>query len=53
MEEKQEKIIQEKTQNSFKNIKKTKKKPQKLSKSSKYFDFYDDVKSSCHKIVDW
>lgn len=29
------------------------KKPQKLSKTSRYFDFYDDIKASCHKIVDW
>ena len=25
----------------------------KMSKNSKYFDFYDDIKSPCHKIVDW
>lgn len=53
MEEKQEKEIKEKTQICVKNNKKTKKKSQKLSKNSKYFDFYDDIKSSCHKIVDW
>lgn len=53
MEEKEVNDIQEKTQNKVKNNAKTKKKSQKLSKNSKYFDFYDDVKSSCHKIVDW
>lgn len=53
MEEKQENKFQEKTQNSSKITAKSKKKAQKLSKNSKYFDFYDDVKSSCHKIVDW
>lgn len=53
MEEKQENKSQEKTQNSSKIAVKSKKKPQKLSKNTKYFDFYDDVKSSCHKIVDW
>lgn len=35
------------------NKQKNKKKTTKLSKKSKYFDFYDDIKSSCHKIVDW
>ena len=45
-----------KTQNNAKTTKNTakiKKKTKKLSKNSKYFDFYDDVKSSCHKVVDW
>ncbi len=32
---------------------KNKKNTKKLSEKSKYFDFYDDVKSSCHKIIDW
>ena len=32
---------------------KNKKKPKKLSEKTKYFDYYDDVKSSCHKIYDW
>ena len=32
---------------------KNKKQPKKLSEKSKYFDYYDDVKSSCHKIYDW
>ena len=51
-----EKIENKKTQTDVKNLKnksKNKKKYKKLSNSSKYFDFYDDVKSSCHKIVDW
>jgi len=46
----------EKTQNKEKIIKKSdknKKKTKKLSESSKYFDFYDDVKSGCQKIIDW
>ena len=42
-----------KNQKTKKNTQKKDKKPQKLSKTSRYFDFYDDVKSSCHKIVDW
>lgn len=44
---------QEKTQNEIKNNKKTKKNVKKLSQNTKYFDFYDDIKSGCHKIVDW
>ena len=32
---------------------KNSKKPQKLSKTSRYFDFYDDIKAGCHKVVDW
>ena len=46
----------EKTQSSSKNIKKSdknKKKIKKLSEKSKYFDFYDDVKSGCNKVIDW
>ena len=46
----------EKTQNKEKIINKSdknKKKTKKLSESSKYFDFYDDVKSGCQKIIDW
>lgn len=45
-----------KTQNNQKIIKKSnknKKKTNKLSKTSKYFDFYDDVKAGCHKVIDW
>lgn len=42
-----------KTQKQIKNTQKNHKKPQKLSKVSKYFDFYDDIKAGCHKIVDW
>ena len=30
-----------------------KKKVKKLSERSRYFDFYDDVKAGCHKIIDW
>ena len=30
-----------------------KKKIKKLSERLKYFDFYDDVKAGCHKIIDW
>ena len=32
---------------------KNKKKTKKLSQNTKYFDYYDDIKSSCHKIYDW
>ena len=42
-----------KTQKSVKNSVKKQKKSKKLSETSKYFDFYDDIKSGCHKIVDW
>ena len=28
-------------------------KTEKLSQNTKYFDFYDDIKAGCHKIVDW
>lgn len=45
-----------KTQNNEKIIKKSQKnkiKSKKLSKTSKYFDFYDDVKAGCHKVIDW
>lgn len=45
-----------KTQNTLQNgVKKdkNKKKPKKLSEKTKYFDYYDDIKSSCHKIYDW
>ena len=44
---------QEKTQNEIKKNKKPKKNFKKLSQNTKYFDFYDDIKSGCHKIVDW
>ncbi len=47
---------EEKTQNKEKIIKKSdknKKKTKKLSENSRYFDFYDDVKSGCQKIIDW
>ena len=46
----------EKTQivkNNPKKPSKNKKKTKKLSETSRYFDFYDDVKAGCHKIVDW
>ncbi len=43
----------QKTQKTENNIKKTKKNTKKLSQNTKYFDFYDDIKSGCHKIVDW
>ena len=42
-----------KTQKVVKNNTKKQKKSKKLSETSKYFDFYDDIKSGCHKIVDW
>lgn len=45
-----------KSQNLEKSAKKSsknKQKSKKLSKSSKYFDFYDDIKSGCQKRVDW
>ncbi len=40
----------QKTEN---NAKKPKKNAKKLSQNTKYFDFYDDIKAGCHKIVDW
>ena len=43
--------VQKLKNNSKKNDKK--KKVKKLSERSKYFDFYDDVKAGCHKIIDW
>lgn len=43
----------QKTQKTENNIKKTKKNAKKLSQNTKYFDFYDDIKAGCHKIVDW
>ena len=53
MEEK-EVELEKNAQNQIKrNTKIKKKKSNKLSKTSKYFDFYDDIKSGCHKIVDW
>ena len=52
MEEKENELAK-KTQNQIKRNAKTKKKSKKLSKTSKYFDFYDDIKAGCHKIVDW
>ena len=52
MEEKQNELAK-KTQNQIKRSTKNKKKSKKLSKTSKYFEFYDDIKSGCHKIVDW
>ncbi|MBR2391320.1 MAG: hypothetical protein IKB06_02380 [Clostridia bacterium] len=51
-----ENINQEKTQNEKKITKKSdknKKKIKKQSQTSRYFDFYDDIKAGCHKIVDW
>ncbi len=56
MENNTEKIEIKKTQNNAsndKNKQKNKKKTKKLSENTKYFDFYDDIKSSCHKIYDW
>ena len=54
--ENNEKIDAKKTQNIAsvnKNKPKNKKKTKKLSENTKYFDYYDDIKSSCHKIYDW
>lgn len=51
--ENKEEIKTEKTQNIIKKSAKNKKKSSKLSKNSRYFDFYDDIKSGCQKIVDW
>lgn len=45
--------LQIRTQKPVKKNLKKQKKTKKLSNTSKYFDFYDDIKSSCHKIVDW
>lgn len=45
-----------KVQTDSKIVKKTdknKKKIKKLSQNSRYFDFYDDVKAGCHKVIDW
>ena len=47
-----DKKVQNKQKIAQKN-KKNKKKIKKLSESSKYFDFYDDVKAGCHKVIDW
>ena len=52
MEEKETELAK-KIQNNLKRNNKVKKKTKKLSKTSKYFDFYDDIKAGCHKIVDW
>ena len=49
-------IKEQKVQTDAKINKKTdknKKKIKKLSASSRYFDFYDDVKAGCHKVIDW
>ena len=46
----------EKTQNNQKNNdknKKNNKKSQYNREKSKYFDFYDDIKHSSHKVIDW
>lgn len=46
----------QKTQNIEKSSKKSnknKQKSKKLSNNSRYFDFYDDIKSGCQKRVDW
>lgn len=48
--------LNKKVQKHSKNIKKidkNKQKIKKLSENSRYFDFYDDVKSGCQKIYDW
>lgn len=48
--------LNKKVQKSSKNVKKidkNKQKTKKLSENSRYFDFYDDVKSGCQKIYDW
>ncbi len=43
----------QKLKNNPKKNDKNKKKVKKLSERSRYFDFYDDVKAGCHKIIDW
>ena len=51
-----ENVNQEKMQNEKTTTKKNdknKKKIKKQSQTSRYFDFYDDIKAGCHKIVDW
>lgn len=44
-------------ENKEKIIKKTKKNNKKIKETEdfkrKYFEYYDDIKSSTHKIVDW
>ena len=52
MENKEVKKKQNTLQNGVKKDK-NKKKTKKLSEKTKYFDYYDDIKSSCHKIYDW
>ena len=52
MENKEVKKTQNTLQNGVKKDK-NKKKPKNLSEKTKYFDYYDDIKSSCHKIYDW
>lgn len=52
----EELLLNEKVQKIEKNtqkLKNNKKKIKKLSEKSKYFDFYDDIKSERHKIIDW
>lgn len=52
MEENQSKKTQN-TASVSKNKTKSKRKTKKLSQNTKYFDYYDDIKASCHKIIDW
>ena len=43
----------QKIEKNIKKINKKKKNTKKLSEKSRYFDFYDDVKSGCQKVIDW
>lgn len=52
MEEKETELSKN-TQSNIKRDIKKQKKSKKLSKTSKYFDFYDDIKAGCHKVIDW
>ena len=46
----------QKTQNKQKNIKncaRNKQKSKISAEKSKYFEFYDDIKSGSNKVIDW
>lgn len=45
-----------KTQKELEKVKKNRKNQQKSKynrEKSKYFDYYDDIKHSSHKVIDW
>lgn len=43
----------QKEQEKLKKIKKNQQKSKYNREKSKYFDFYDDIKHSSHKVIDW